>query len=93
MDQRQEQSQTQDLHTIQKQVSELDMKVDKVLRFLIGNELDKEDTGMIGTQNDHERRLRRIEKIADRAFYFLIGLSFFAGWGVIDLVQKIILKK
>lgn len=82
-----------DIQHLEEQVEQVDKKVSSILQLLKGNELDKDDEGMIGVQNNHEQRIRRIEKISDRLFYFLIGLSAFAGWGLIDIIQKLILKK
>lgn len=81
-----------EMQHLESQVKEVDKKVTSILGLLKGNELDKEDKGMIGVQNNHEERLSSLEKIKDRGMYFLIGLSIPAGWGVIDILQKILIK-
>lgn len=75
---------------LENQVKGVDTKVGQILQLLKGNELDKDDKGMIGTQNNHEKRIEVLEKLKDRVVWFLIGLSFFAGWGILDLLQKLI---
>lgn len=85
--------QQQIMEHLERQVQQVDLKVEKVLRLLTGNELDKDDKGMIGVQNDHEKRISQLEKLRDRLIWFAFGLTFFAGWGVIDIVQKVLLKK
>jgi hypothetical protein len=82
-----------EMQQLERQVASVDAKVSSILQLLKGNELDEEDLGMIGIQNDHEKRIDRIEKLFDRMFWFLIGLSAFAGWGIVDIIQKVVLKK
>lgn len=78
---------------IEKQVGEIDDKVTNILTILRGHEMDRDDKGMIGVQNDHERRITRLEKYVNNGFWFILGISIPAGWGIIDIIQKIILKK
>ncbi len=78
---------------LERQVAEVDTKVSSILQLLKGNDLDKDDRGMIGMQTNHEERLTSLEKIKDRLVYFCLGISIPAGWGIIDIIQKIILKK
>lgn len=78
---------------LEQQVAGVDRKVSSILQLLKGNELDKDDKGMIGIQNSHESRIQRLEKLLDRGIYFILGLSAFAGWGIIDIIQKVIIKK
>lgn len=82
-----------DVQHLEKQVAGVDIKVSSILTILSGNGLDKEDKGMIGTQNDHEKRLVSLEKLKDRLVWFLIGITIPASWGLIDIIQKVILKK
>lgn len=81
-----------EMQHIEKQVAEVNTKVTSILVLLKGHDLDKDDKGMIGVQNDHESRLQKLEKTLDRMKYLLIGVSIPAGWGIVDIVQKIILK-
>lgn len=81
-----------EMQHIEKQVGEVNTKVTSILVLLKGHDLDKDDKGMIGVQNDHEDRIQKLEKTIDRMKWFLFGLSIPAGWGVIDIIQKIILK-
>lgn len=78
---------------LESQVSQVDNKVSSILFLLKGNEMDKEDRGMIGEQKDHERRITALEKMRDRLIWFLVGLSIPAGWGIIDIIQSVLLKK
>jgi hypothetical protein len=81
-----------DMEHLEGQIEKVDTKVSSILNLLQGHELDKDDRGMIGTQKEHERRITRLEKIYSSGYWFLIGLSAFAGWGIIDVLQKLILK-
>jgi len=67
--------------------------VTQILWLIKGNEFNKDDNGMIGKQNDHELRIKWLETLIDRGKWFFIGLSLFAGWGLIDVIQKIFLKQ
>lgn len=78
---------------LEEQVQIIDTKVSAVLNILRGStEIDPDDTGMIGKQKDHEQRISRLEKISDRGFWFLVGLSVFAGYGLFDVLQKVFIK-
>ncbi len=79
--------------SVEKKVSSVERKVDSILVILQGNEMDREDKGMIGQTNDHEKRIQALEKMKDRIFWFLIGLSAFASWGLMDIIEKIVFKK
>jgi hypothetical protein len=77
---------------LEKQVKGIDSKVTSILILLRGHDMDKDDKGMIGIQNDHEQRIAKLEKMKDRLVYFLFGLSAFAGWGILDIIGKIVFK-
>ena len=81
-----------EIQHIEQQIRALDQKVSSILVLLRGNELDKEDKGMIGVENDHEKRIARMEKIIDRGTWLLIGTSLFAGWGILDIIRKLLIK-
>lgn len=82
-----------EMEHLEQQLGKVDDKVSAILFLLKGNELDKDDKGMIGTQKDHSKRIANIEKLKERVIWFLFGLSIFAGWGLIDILQKILIKK
>ena len=77
---------------IEHQIDQVDAKVSNILSLLKGNDLDKDDKGMIGIQNDHETRITRLERMVDKGKYFLIGMAIPAGWGMTDLISKLFLK-
>lgn len=64
----------------------LSHRVDKIIALLQGNELDDEDTGLIGTINDMMARLIKLEKLKDRISYIVIGMSLPAGYGITKLI-------
>jgi hypothetical protein len=82
-----------DIQQLERQVGGIDKKVSSILVLLKGHEMDNDDKGMIGELKDHEKRLEALEKMKDRLVYFLIGLSIPAGWGLIDIIQSVIIKK
>jgi hypothetical protein len=81
-----------EIQKLEIQVENVDNKVSSILSILRGNDINKEDRGMIGRQFDHERRLARLEKLKDKVLWFFVGLSIPASWGVIDIIQKLIAK-
>lgn len=92
LSQKQIQEQTQELHTIQSQVQEIDEKLDQVLTILTGNELDKEAGGMIKTVRQHESRIASLEKTRDRLVVALVVLSFCTGITFWDMIQTFFKK-
>lgn len=92
MAQEQQQQQAQDIHTIQKQVEAVDEKLETVIRYLKGNELDKDDKGMIGKLNGHEKRIADLEKLRDKMMWFIMGASAIGGAGLWNLIQQFIKK-
>ena len=81
-----------EIQRLEQQVETVDNKVDSILSILRGNDMNKDDRGMIGRQNEHERRINALEKLKDRSMWFLIGLSIPAGWGMVDIIGKILSK-
>lgn len=77
---------------IEKQVADVDKKVTNILTILRGHEYDKDDKGLIGVQTDHERRIIRLEKKIDRFFWTLIGMAIPTGYGIAEIISKIIDK-
>jgi hypothetical protein len=73
---------------LEKQVTGIDTKVTSILILLRGHDMDKDDKGMIGVQNEHEDRIIKLEKLKDRLVYFLFGLSIPAGWGIMDIIKR-----
>lgn len=67
----------------------LERNVDLILIKLSGNEVDEGDTGLVGDVRDLKQRMFRLERWRDRVIYFFIGISFAAGWGVSDLINKL----
>ena len=66
----------------EKKIEAIDRKLDSVLVLLRGNELDKQDTGLVGTMNDIDDRVKRLERWKDRIIVIAISLSVPAGLGI-----------
>lgn len=94
MDQRNtmEQEMKIELDQIQNTLESLDAKVTGIRSFLSGNELDKDDKGLVGVVNDLKQRVNRLEGIVTRIFYIGIGMSIPASIGTYELVKAIFLK-
>ncbi len=61
-------------------------KVDKIIGLLQGNELDPNDDGLVGAINDLSKRLVKLEKLKDKIFYVVVGMSLPAGYGITKLI-------
>lgn len=77
------------LEEIKKMVAILDAKLTGVIAFLRGNELDREDKGLTGRMNELEERVFNLEKWKFRIFWFACGMSFPAGIGMWEIIQKL----
>ena len=82
----------QELDRIQDSVDSIDQKLMRIEAFLSGNELDREDKGLIGRVNDLEKRVLLLEKWKDRIFWTLIGMGIPAGIGIYNILEKIFIK-
>jgi hypothetical protein len=71
---------------------ELEEDLKLTLMLLKGNELNKEDTGLIGTVVDLKARVIKLEKFRDRAIYLIVGFSFGAGWAISDIIKRVFTK-
>jgi hypothetical protein len=66
---------------LKEDIQEVGGKITKILSLLQGNDLDKDDKGLVGTVNDIDKRVKTLEKWKDRIVWLLIGLSIPAGVG------------
>lgn len=73
-------------------LQEVNAKVSGVMAFLRGNDLDREDKGLVGKVNDHATRIKKLEKQRDTILYILIGGSIPTGVGVWELIKNVLLK-
>lgn len=73
---------------MQNDMRALNGKVDKIIDILSGNELDKNDSGVVGDVRQLKARVTKLERWKDRVVYVLIGASFGAGWTISDILQK-----
>lgn len=69
------------------QVGKMEKKLDSVLLLLRGNELDKEDNGLVGDVKDLIKRIAKLEKLKMKLTYLIVGLAFPAGWGMTELLS------
>jgi hypothetical protein len=73
-------------------ITRLDSGLARIETFLKGNELDKDDKGLVGRVNSTEERLKSLEKFRDRAIYIGIGMGLPAGIGAWEIVRGLITK-
>lgn len=85
-------SEVVEIKYLEKQVSDVDAKVSSILTLLKGNDLDESDRGLIGNIKDHHKRIVALERVRDRLFWFMLGMSIPASWGIIDIIKKILTK-
>ncbi len=75
-----------EFHELKKEFSGVKDTLTQIYSLLIGNEHD-ETTGFLHWKHETERRLTDIEKIIDKAKWFIIGFSAFAGVGIVKVVS------
>lgn len=73
-------------------LAETNIKVEKVLQVLSGNDLDERDNGLIGEYRVLKDRISKIEKRIDRYFYIITGFSLGAGYAISDILSKLFSK-
>ena len=78
---------------LQKQVRAIDDKVSSILALLKGNELDKNDQGIIGTVDDIDKRLKALEDWKKGSIRYLkgiaIGIAIPSSIGIVKLLEII----
>lgn len=79
-------SMEQEFHELKKEVGEVKDKLTQIYSLLIGHEHD-EATGILHWKRETEIRITAIEKIIDKAKWFIIGFSAFAGVGLVKVVS------
>lgn len=77
---------------VKTEMSQLNKKVDKIIGMLSGNDLDRNDNGLVGDVRQLKLRVAKLERWKDRVIYFLIGASFAAGWTISDLLTRFFSK-
>lgn len=95
-----------DIRNLYNRVDECMEKVDKVqdttnrinndthevLLAMKGNPLNKQDNGLIGMIMQHDERIKKMEKIIDRVTWVAIGAALFGGYGISQIIDKIMQK-
>lgn len=81
-----------DANELEKKIVGIEKSLSKVLSLLGGNDLDKDDNGIVGTVSEHDKRIENLEKWKDRFVWTVIGLGLPSGIGVYEILKKIILK-
>lgn len=81
------------MQRIERKVDGLTEEVHDIKQILVGNELIKNDSGLIGKIMDQEKRLSILERWKDRLFFGAIVAAGFGGWGITDLLIKLFAKK
>lgn len=78
--------------SIEQSLADINNKVTSIQQLLQGHELDKDDKGMVGIQNDHERRIGILERKISNGIYFFYGLCITSAWGIADIISKLFTK-
>lgn len=70
-------------------VNDMDDKVSDMLTVLSGNDLDPTDNGFVGKVHSLTARVTKLEKLKDRMFYIIIGVSIPGGYGIANIAVNI----
>jgi hypothetical protein len=71
-------------------VGAIEDKVDNILAILRGNELDKDDKGMIGNVDALGKRVTKLEKWNDRTIWIMVGMAAPASWGTLEILHIVV---
>jgi paraquat-inducible protein B len=76
---------------VKEKVDEIGEKVTSILALLRGNDLDKNDQGIIGTVDDIDKRLRSLEDWKKGSIRYLkgiaIGIAIPSSIGIVKLLE------
>lgn len=76
---------------VSKQLEEIKVMVKAVYELVVGNEHEKEN-GLLERVKELETQSATFKKYIDRLTFTAIGMGFPASWGLIDIIQKVVLK-
>ncbi len=76
---------------MEKQISEIDGKVDNILMLLQGNELDKNDNGFLGKVNTLEKKVSSLEDFKKKVVISCgLLLALPTAYGIFSLIAQFI---
>lgn len=75
--------------TTEEQLSNIDKKISLILTIISGNELDKNDKGILGKIASHENRIGKIEDHHEKYKHTLLGMGIASGVGIYAIIKKI----
>jgi hypothetical protein len=77
---------------VEEKLVSVERKVSTILDLIAGNNLNKDDKGIVGKVVSHDDRLDDLEKWRDRLVWTVIGMGLPASVGIWEILRKIILK-
>jgi hypothetical protein len=77
---------------VEEKLISVERKVSTILDLIAGNNLNKDDKGIVGKVVSHDDRLDDLEKWRDRLVWTVIGMGLPASVGIWEILRKIILK-
>lgn len=76
----------------QEKLISVEEKVSTILDLLQGNRLNKNDKGLVGTVEEHDKRITTLEKWKDRLVWTVVGLALPSSVGIVEILKKIFAK-
>ncbi len=67
-------------------ILKLQRDVHQILELLRGNDLDRNDGGLVGIVSKNKDRIEKLEKLKDRFTWILIGMTAPTSFGIMQLV-------
>lgn len=74
---------------LEKRMAKIEKDLTKVLDLLGGNGIDKNDKGVVGSVNDLDDRLSKLEKFKDRILWVGIGMGIPSSIGILKILEII----
>lgn len=66
--------------------------VSDILHLLKGNPHNRQDNGFIGMVLENRARLDKLEKFKDRVIWIIVGMSLTSGYGLSEIIRRIVNK-
>ena len=74
---------------LQEELRKVNEQLNSILVLLKGHELDSSN-GLLHRLFCMEEKLEKLDRLKDRVTYVLIGCSIPAGWGIIDIANRLL---
>jgi hypothetical protein len=80
------------LNKLTSKIGDVDIKVSGVLSLLKGNELDKDDRGLLGEVSEIKKEMENLKDFKKKVIYVALGASLPASLGLLEFIRQVMQK-